>query len=703
MITRLSLFRGIIALLIVTCIMSAVSAANTTNATYFSEITLKDKLSTTGFEAIQQNQTECPSPSITGRLLICRSNESVIAVYDRHGRKIFTAEDLKKGASENVLSHLSTHINERVYGSNLVERAINGQFDQVKITFEQYLETDYWDPPTPAGWAFIGDEGETSMYWEPDDWSSGSYSDYHAVVFFSPYGHRSGIQTTLDASGGQYIRIAVGPKGHNPLEIFLDDILIGNITDNFSIQQFDISSRSWTTTSILKIVAAGGSEEWGTGSLVENISLMASDSLSAPVSMFDGNPLSGNAPLNVSFTDSSTGSPTSWNWSFGDGGTSALQNPSHVYTMAGTYTVSLTVTNAAGSNTSSKQNYISVTSPVTCDAAGPYIDFVIENVSCPERNSGAWYEAVCVDNAMIRWALAGKSTPFYANLSPWMWKRTPVCPEPGHSWAVDSPYDKPVYFVSVVNSDTANVWYHHHAVAAEYLGTGEPSNSTWQDWKFFNYNDLNITIGPDHQIPSGTQISNTTVSIKNITGVYGCGQGVPSTIISFSIDQNNSISTIPVRSFAKGYIVSDAFKAPFKAQNIPDALKNTLRSIKDNKQFSVSKWEFDPTSKKLTVYAYDIKNFKAIADIQREKVGPYPIQIVHDLEFEKNRADVQQQLADLKKNPDYQISWIFMNIDTINDPSENYVELWVHSTTPENKMLDNSMIKGWKILVYPIS
>ncbi len=366
MITRLSLFRGIIALLIVTCIMSAVSAANTTNATYFSEITSKDKLSTTGFEAIQQNQTECPSPSITGRLLICRSNESVIAVYDRHGRKIFTAEDLKKGASENVLSQFSTHVNERVYGSNLVERAINGQFDQVKITFEQYLsyiETGCWDPPTPAGWAFIGDEEDTSMYWEPDDWSSESHSDYHAAVFFSHYGHRSGIQTTLDASGGQYIRIAVGPKGDNPLEIFLDDILIGNITDNFSIQQFDISSQSWTTTSILKIVAAGGSEEWGTGSLVENISLMASDSLSDPVSLFDGNPLFGNAPLNVSFTDTSTGSPTSWNWSFGDGGISTLQNPSHVYTMAGTYTVSLTATNAAGSNTTVRSGYVNVTAP----------------------------------------------------------------------------------------------------------------------------------------------------------------------------------------------------------------------------------------------------------------------------------------------------------------------------------------------------
>jgi PKD repeat protein len=57
------------------------------------------------------------------------------------------------------------------------------------------------------------------------------------------------------------------------------------------------------------------------------------------------------APLTVQFVDTSVNSPTSWFWSFGDGSSSTLQNPSHTYTAAGTYTVTLTVTNAAGSNT----------------------------------------------------------------------------------------------------------------------------------------------------------------------------------------------------------------------------------------------------------------------------------------------------------------------------------------------------------------
>ena len=83
---------------------------------------------------------------------------------------------------------------------------------------------------------------------------------------------------------------------------------------------------------------------------------------SPPVANFTGNPTSGAAPLTVAFTDTSTNSPTSWSWTFGDGGTSTAQSPSHTYTSAGTYTVALTATNAYGSNTNTKTNYITVTS-----------------------------------------------------------------------------------------------------------------------------------------------------------------------------------------------------------------------------------------------------------------------------------------------------------------------------------------------------
>ncbi len=92
-------------------------------------------------------------------------------------------------------------------------------------------------------------------------------------------------------------------------------------------------------------------------------------SAAAPVANFSGTPTTGSAPLTVNFTDLSTGAPTSWSWNFGDGGTSTLQNPSHIYSAAGQYTVSLTATNGAGPNTATKTNYITVS------AAAPVADF----------------------------------------------------------------------------------------------------------------------------------------------------------------------------------------------------------------------------------------------------------------------------------------------------------------------------------------
>ena len=79
----------------------------------------------------------------------------------------------------------------------------------------------------------------------------------------------------------------------------------------------------------------------------------------SPVASFTANTTSGRAPLTVLFTDNSTNLPTSWLWDFGDGNTSSLQNPVHMYSVAGNYTVSLTACNANGNNTMAKANYIS--------------------------------------------------------------------------------------------------------------------------------------------------------------------------------------------------------------------------------------------------------------------------------------------------------------------------------------------------------
>ncbi|MFA4859759.1 DUF2341 domain-containing protein [Methanoregula sp.] len=83
---------------------------------------------------------------------------------------------------------------------------------------------------------------------------------------------------------------------------------------------------------------------------------------SAPIAGFSGTPASGTAPLTVTFTDTSTNSPTSWIWDFGDNDSTnaTVQNPVHAYASAGTYTVNLTATNAGGSNSLEKSGFITV-------------------------------------------------------------------------------------------------------------------------------------------------------------------------------------------------------------------------------------------------------------------------------------------------------------------------------------------------------
>jgi PKD repeat protein len=88
----------------------------------------------------------------------------------------------------------------------------------------------------------------------------------------------------------------------------------------------------------------------------------------SPVIAFYAEPLDGPAPLEVDFTDMSTGGPTSWNWDFGDGTSDTIKNPTHTYQDAGTYTVRLTATTRTGSASSTREDYIIVESAVTTTA-----------------------------------------------------------------------------------------------------------------------------------------------------------------------------------------------------------------------------------------------------------------------------------------------------------------------------------------------
>jgi|GEM_PF-5381211 len=91
----------------------------------------------------------------------------------------------------------------------------------------------------------------------------------------------------------------------------------------------------------------------------------------APVAHFAFSPAAPTAGQQVSFTDTSTGSPTSWSWTFNDGGSSTQQNPTHTFATAGTFHVSLTVSNTAGTNTTAQDVTVG-TAPVSPSAQFTY-------------------------------------------------------------------------------------------------------------------------------------------------------------------------------------------------------------------------------------------------------------------------------------------------------------------------------------------
>ncbi|QSZ66989.1 PKD domain-containing protein [Methanofollis aquaemaris] len=81
--------------------------------------------------------------------------------------------------------------------------------------------------------------------------------------------------------------------------------------------------------------------------------------LAPPAADFNVSPVKGNAPLDVAFTDRSTGDISARSWDFGDGATSTDLNPAHRYEQAGTYTVRLTVSNAYGASTAEQTVIVS--------------------------------------------------------------------------------------------------------------------------------------------------------------------------------------------------------------------------------------------------------------------------------------------------------------------------------------------------------
>lgn len=136
---------------------------------------------------------------------------------------------------------------------------------------------------------------------------------------------------------------------------------------------FSPSSSQWKKDSVSLASLNGQSSvrfafknacKYGNNIFVDNVNVYngSAQSGAAPVANFIGTPTTVVVGNSVAFTDLSTNTPTSWNWSF-TGGTpasSTAQNPSITYNTVGTYPVTLTAANGSGNDSETKTGYITV-------------------------------------------------------------------------------------------------------------------------------------------------------------------------------------------------------------------------------------------------------------------------------------------------------------------------------------------------------
>lgn len=149
---------------------------------------------------------------------------------------------------------------------------------------------------------------------------------------------------TLDAAGYVWdFGDGTGSTVRNPASHVYE--VAGIYTVSLSVTAQDASGASLIVTGVMRDVIVVSARE-------------------APIAAFSTKtptPNAGNA--NILFADESiagTAPITDWEWDFGDGGSSLAQNPNHTYEVAGTYTVSLTVTSEHGRDTLTELGFVKV-------------------------------------------------------------------------------------------------------------------------------------------------------------------------------------------------------------------------------------------------------------------------------------------------------------------------------------------------------
>lgn len=188
-----------------------------------------------------------------------------------------------------------------------------------------------------------------------------------------------------------------------------------------------------------------------------------------PVALFDANDVEGCVPFTVSFSDESLNNPTSWSWSFpgGSPATSNQQNPTVTYNTAGVYDVTLTVTNAQGSNTLTEQDFITVLDDPFAD-----FDYTIDDLTVD-------FENLSQDATSYHWAFGDGSTSTLEN--------------PIHEYEEDGVYDVTLTVTNACGTDFISVDIEIITLPFADFDANPTEGCDPMEVEFYNYSSSNAT------------------------------------------------------------------------------------------------------------------------------------------------------------------------------------------------------------------
>jgi beta propeller repeat protein len=285
--------------------------------------------------------------------------DRIVWMDRRYGNFDVFMKDTKTGSETQLTNDAADQWEPQVWDDHVIwmDNRSNPGYDPDQY-FDYYtydLATGTEKALTTQGWAWYGGiHGDRAVWsqWRLDGSYPGGYNEQIYLYDFSTGTER---RITSDISDHWY------PKVYGDRIVWEDnrngnwDIYLYNVTTGTEEQVTTLTPAQWNPVI------------WGNRIVYEdyrddNPQIFVYTIITTPAPEFAANKTTGYAPLAVKFTDLTQGTVTGWLWDFGDGSaTSAGQNPVHTYANPGTYTVTLTATNDAGSGTTTKDRYITVT------------------------------------------------------------------------------------------------------------------------------------------------------------------------------------------------------------------------------------------------------------------------------------------------------------------------------------------------------